>query len=349
MGGAGRSWAANVIPRIEDVELVACVDISPQSLELTRASTSLAEDRYFRSLEDALQATEADAVLVTTTLPAHIPVTMAALSAGKHVLMEKPFAPTLDDARRAVDAATERGLVLMVNQNYRFFPAVRAVRELVASGDVGSPHSIYLDFRRYEHHAPKEGHLHYLVPQPMLVDMAIHHFDLMRAILNREPQKIYCRSWNPPWSRYDDPAAAVATITFEGDVVVSYRGSWLSPGIETPWAGNWRMEFSGAEVAWTSRGGGKDPEDAESAVIRRLGEESRQPQFGVARSREGTRGHPIDLPKLSYLDFTGSLDAFVRAIRSGEEPETSGRNNLPTLALAIAAVESAASGMPVEL
>lgn len=333
MGGFGSSWAASVIPQVKAVELVAAVDVSSAALERARTYTSLPAEQCFLSLDEALERTEADAVLVTTPLVFHIPYALAALEAGKHVLVEKPFAPTLDDAQRAVDAAAEKGLVLMVSQNYRFQPAVRAVQELVAGNSLGQLNAVYLDFRRYDNSAPRGNHVHYHVPQPMLVDMAIHHFDLMRLVLGREPREIYCHSWNPPWSKYDEPPAAMAIVKFDGDVIVSYRGSWLSPGKPTPWGGEWRMEFAETEVAWTSRGGGAAPDSDDAVSIRLLGEE---PQ-------------PLPMPQMRYLDRTGVLEKFVHAVRTGEEPETSGRNNIPTLALTLASVESAATGLPVLL
>jgi predicted dehydrogenase len=332
LGGFGLGWAGDVLPTNPNVELVGAVDINPEALTSVCARTSLGAERCFSSLDEALESSDADAVLVTASLPVHVPAALTALAAGKHVMVEKPFAPGLEDAQAAVDLAAQQGLVMMVSQNYRFFPAVRAVAELVRSEEYGPVDSVNVDFRRYDNSAPRGGHRHYHFPQPMLVDMAIHHFDLMRLVLGREPKEVYCQSWNPPWSKYDEPAAADAIIRFEGDIMVSYRGNWLSAGPETAWAGAWRMELSGAEIAWTSREG-KPIESADAVTVRPLGGEPK----------------PIDLPHVRYIDRAGSLEAFVRAIRTGEEPETSGRHNLKTLALTLATVESATTGAPVLL
>lgn len=333
MGGFGRGWAADVIPTVPGVELVGCVDLDPDSLAQAQKLLSLPEDRYFRDLNKALAAVESDAVLITTTIEGHIPVALAALAAGKHVLTEKPFAPSLAEAQRAVDAAEAAGLVLMVSQNYRYFPAVQAVRTLVASGELGPLGAVYIDFRQYDNGAPRGRHKHYVVPQPMLVDMAIHHFDLMRAVMGQEAEEMRCVTWNDPWSKFVDPASAVATLRFDGGARVQYRGSWTSPGPKTTWAGDWRMEFEGAEVTWTSRAGGGTMDEADWVVVRPLDGEPQQ----------------LPLPKLSYLDRAGSLDTFLHAIRTGTEPPTSGRLNLGTLALTIASVESAETGAPVLL
>jgi predicted dehydrogenase len=330
LGGFGRGWAAEVIPEVRGVDLAACVDLDPASLEKARKLLDLPADRYFRSLDEALATVPCDAVLCTTTIAGHVPVALAALAAGKHVLMEKPFAPTLQEARQVADLAEECRLVLMVSQNYRFFPAVRKVQEIVAGGALGRVDTVFVDFRQYDNDAPTEGHVHYLVPQPILVDMAIHHFDLMRAVLHREPREVYCVAWNPPESKYVDPPVAVAIVRFEDDIVVSYRGSWLSRGALTTWAGEWRMELAGAEIAWTSRIGGSRGDEADAVVIR----------------RPGKKPKAVALPKIRYLDRAGCLAEFASAVKTGAEPATSGRANLRTLALTLAALESAQSGLP---
>ena len=145
--------------------------------------------------------------------------------------------------------------------------------------------------------------------------------------MDAEPSRVSCAAWNPNWSWFSGPPVAVASIVFEGGPVVSYRGSWLSSGQLTPWAGEWRMEFELGEVHWSSRG--DDSTLAEVVVVRRRG----GPAVEVA------------LPELPRVDRWGTLSEFAAAVREKREPETSGRRNLGTLALAGAAVASAASGL----
>jgi predicted dehydrogenase len=247
------------------------------------------------------------------------------------VLLEKPFAPSVAEARRVVDLAAERGLQLMVSQNYRFFPAVRVATELVRSGTLGEVGAVSVDFRRYANRPAREGHRHYTLHQPLLADMAVHHFDLMRAVLGQEPVEVACCAWNPPWSNFDEPAAAFATISFDGGAVVSYRGSWVSPGPQTAWAGEWRMECAGGEIAWTSR-------DNLGASVDRV---------TVRPLRK--RARRIELPALPQIDRAGSLRAFARAVERGEEPESSGRANLGSIALVHAAIKAAATGAPARV
>src|SRR5207245_9924472 len=90
-------------------------------------------------------------------------------------------------------------------------------------------------------------------PQLLLVDMSIYHFDLLRLVLGREPDRAFCATANAGKGGFDGPPSATASIFF-GDILVSYRASWISARAKTPWAGEWTMEFEHGHVYWTSRG-----------------------------------------------------------------------------------------------
>ncbi|MEA2522965.1 MAG: hypothetical protein QOF73_192 [Thermomicrobiales bacterium] len=332
LGGWGRDWAKNVLPKVEEVHPVAWVDADPATVTAARQTFGIPKECCFTSLEAALAAVAADAVLVTTPVGAHIPVALEAIEAGKHVLVEKPFAPNLAEARRAVEAAAARGPVLMVSQNYRFFPAPRAVAELIAGGTLGSVGGVYVDFRRNVTHATGRER-HFALADPLLVDMAIHHFDLMRMILKQEPRRVSCHSWNPPWSPFTGgDAAATATVAFDGGAVASWRGNWVSPGDQTYWAGEWRVECAGGEIRWTSR------EELGGTSGDRV---TVHPADGPAKE--------LKLPTVRPHGRAGALAAFAAAVQAGTEPETSGRDNLRTLGLVEAALSSAATGQAVSV
>ena len=323
MGFWGRDWARLVVPEIPDTELVGCVDSDPSALALFQKQSPDSYPRCFNSLDQALDATDPDAVLVTTTLDAHAPITRAALEAGLPVLCEKPFADTLECAQELVDLAAAKNVTLMVSQNYRFFPAVRTVARLVQERALGELYQVSVDFRRNDPAPPNPPRRHHTDAHPLLVDMSIHHFDLLRLILARDPLTVSCEASNPPWSGYQGPPVAVSSMLFEDGVVVSYRGSWVSAGPDTAWAGEWRMEFEGGQLFWTSRG-------EDNVLLDRV----------VMRSRRG-RPKTVALPAMAHIDRAGALAEFAAALRANREPETSGRDNLGTIALMTATVESA--------
>ncbi|MGI8868609.1 MAG: Gfo/Idh/MocA family protein [Mycobacteriales bacterium] len=331
MGGFGRNWATEMIPQVTDVEVVARADVAAASREKAITEGLVAADRCYETVEAAIEATDPDAVLVTANLIGHVPAVRAGLQAGKHVLVEKPFAPTVAEARELVDLAASAGVMLMVSQNYRFFPAVRAVQQLIADGGLGALHAVELDFRRFSGTDGHRGPHHYL-DEPLLVDMSIHHFDLMRAVLGRDATAITCHTWDPEWTLFSGPSEGVALVGFGTDLSLSYRGSWISHGSPTTWAGAWRMEMEHGEIAWTSRGDGTLGWKSDEVWVRRKGRRRR------AR-----------LPEVPMTDRAGSLTEFVTALKDGREPETSGRDNLSTLALTYAAVEAASTGRQVTI
>lgn len=331
LGPHGRNWARRVVPEVSEVEVVAYVDKDPNALDALRAEAGVPAELCFESLKEAVEATQPQALLNTTALSGHVQVTWAALEAGLHVLVEKPFAPNLATAEELVEAAKVRRLVLMVSQNYRYFPAPRIIASMVHESALGKLFEVSIDFRRYSTVGPNGRGRHHLEEQPLLVDMSIHHFDLLRLILSREPVRVYCEAWNPEWTSFSGPSVAVASIVFEGGVVASYRGSWISAAPVTPWAGEWRMEFENGEVTWTSAA---DSDVTQDRV--------------VVRPRDGEE-RLVTLPVVSRTGTWGTLTEFAAAIESGREPETSGRRNLGTIALMEAAVESAASHAPVPI
>ena len=321
MGFWGRDWARLAVPEVPEVDLVACVDSDPRALAVARKEVQLEESRCFTSLGDALVATRPDAVLITTTLAGHAPITKAALEAGVHVLVEKPFTDTLDCARELVELATAKDRTLMVSQNYRFFPAPRVVARLVQDGSLGELYAISIDFRRNDPAPPKPRRRHHADVHPLLLDMSIHHFDLLRFVLAAEPTAVACETSHPSWSGFAGSPFAVASIKF-GEVVVSYRGSWISAGPDTAWAGEWRMEFERGQLFWTSRG-------EDNVLLDRV----------TLRTRRG-RPQAVPLPTMTHIDRAGTLFEFASALRANREPESSGRDNVGTIALTTAAIDA---------
>lgn len=328
LGGWGINWSRTVVSASTDVEVAAWVEIDPEALVRAQKELDLPAERCFTSFEHALSDVEAEAVLITASLPGHVPVAVSALNAGKHVLVEKPFAPSMAEAQHVVDLAAQRERILMVSQNYRYFPAPRKATELLHDETLGAASSININFRKFANTAPRETNRHYFITEPLLLDMSIHHFDLMRMVLRQEPRKIFCTTWNPSWSNFQDAPAAALTITFDRGTVVNYTGSWISTGQPTSWAGEWRIECAQGEIAWTSRG-----EEPDKLTIHPRQEAPQE----------------VELPAVPLTDRRGSLAAFVEAVHTRKEPETSGRNNLSTLALVFAAIESARTGEPVSL
>ena len=225
-----------------------------------------------------------------------------ALRAGKHVLTEKPFTPTLTEAAALTRLAEARRLLLSVSQNYRFYPATIAAARLVQSRRLGPLRYVKVDFRR---NSQRDGHASPGVANPLLVDMAIHHFDLMRMIIGADPIALSCTAWTLPGSPFSSQPAASLTLRFPEGIVVSYRGNWLDLAPPTAWAGEWQMDFERGSAFWTARGGNRtNLTDQDRLIIQRLNGSPVAQRLGALR-RPGR---------------AGSLAAFARAVRTRRRP-----------------------------
>ena len=329
LGRWGLDWELNALPWVKDsIERVAIVDAHEPTLAKAQDKLKLPDAKCFATLDEAFDGTDADLVLITAPMVAHVPVAIQAMEAGKHVLVEKPFAGTLDEAQQAVAVAEQTGQTLMVSQNYRFYPAPRTAAKVVAEGTMGDPGSVYIDFRRWANDDEYEMNRHYQFPHPLLFDMSIHHYDLMRMVMGQEAVEVYAQDTSPGWSKFDEEAEALLIITFANGQIVSYRGSWVSSGDPTHWAGEWRMEFSEGEMQWTSRAGGDIGAGGDVVTV----------------GHRGAKPVKVPMDELPLLGRSMGLKQLVESIEAGAEPESSGRQNLGTIAIMEAAVRSAESG-----
>jgi len=325
LGLWGLSWAREVLPTVDEVEPVAWVDGDPAA-RARAIEAGLPADRLFGSLGEALAAQPAEAALATVPLAAHAAACDLALDHGLHVLVEKPFAESLAEAERLTAKAESLGRLLLVNQNYRHFAHSRKTRQLIADGAIGQPQAVRITFKRLF----GENYRYFFLAQPLLSDMAIHHFDLMRFILQDEPTAVSCRAWSEADSRFAGPPAAAATIRFSKGLIVHYFGSWISRAPATPYGAEWEIDGSQASLVMSFRG---DP--------------------GMRHAQDRLELHVPGLPattpaleRLAHEDRAGTLAAFAAAVKRAERPETlsTARDNLSSLALMFGAIRSAESG-----
>jgi predicted dehydrogenase len=321
VGGYGRTWLDTMARFRERVEHAALVDVDADALEAARRRFDLPARRCFASLSAALDAVEADSLLCVVPPVHHEAVVVPALDAGLHVLSEKPIADTIEASRRIVARAAGSRGQLMISQKGRFHPWVSRFREAVRSGAVGELSHVTLHYR-----APlfRWGFRH-TMEDPLLVEMSIHHFDLLRALLDREPVEVAGATWNTPWSGFGGDVAAWLRFTFEGGLPVLYEAYCRSSGDLTSWYGDVRAEgergaltFVYPSLYLAARGASQEHVVAPRQDLARAG----------------------DLQEGQALGF----EEFLDATEGGREPESSGRRNLPSVAMVFAAIDAARTG-----
>jgi predicted dehydrogenase len=306
------------------VELAAVVDPDPE------VRTHVGATPGYGVLEDALEAVECDAVLVATPPGTHHVVAKAALEARKHVLCEKPLATNLQDAFDLVETADKAERVLMVSQNYRYNAPFRAVQRLLMEGELGELASIEISCRRDTRTLFALDDFRYSMRHPYVLDMSIHHFDLIRAATGRDVRCVYARSWRVPDSPFVHHPAVAAILDLEAGVPVIYQGDWATHEPETSWNGEWEIVGEAGRLLWS---GSKEDRGTGEVVFERWG---RQPR-------------PVEQRDLEFVEREATLQALRAAIEGGKPPETAAADNVRSLAAMLGCVSSVESGEPVDV
>jgi predicted dehydrogenase len=323
-GALGPFWATELLVGPE-TELAGWADLDVKAAREAAAELDASDIVIGASVEQMLDELRPDFLVNVTAPGAHHAVTMAALERGVPVLSEKPMAASMEQAREMVAAADRAGVPFMVSQNRRYKPSLEAFRDTVAQ--LGPLSSLTCDFYRAHRHAAAA--FLFTFPQPLLLDMAIHLFDAARAISGADPETVYCESFDPPGTWYEGPAAAHAVFRMSGDVRFAFNGNWAAWGFQTSWTGQWRVvgelgtaTWDGDSVSHVEAGNGK--------VLKPV------PLPRPEVEREGRFGQLED-----------SLNDFLRALRGEGTPQGECHDNILSLAMCHAAVESAAAGAPV--
>jgi len=256
-----------------------------------------------------LKKVEADAVLNITPPDIHREITEIAVKNGLDVLVEKPISDNMKDAEKMVEIAEKNGRKLMVSQNYRFSSVVRTLRKEIEKESIGKISYCVVNFQK----GPKFTGFRVKMEQPLLIDMAIHHFDLMRYFIGKDPVEVFAESYNPYWSWFSGDACLNVLFKFEDDVYVNYSGSWVSKGKQTTWNGDW--EIYGEKGTLILK---------DNRIF--LVKSDRQKEIKLVNmKREGQK----------Y-----SLYEFYLAITQNREPETSGKDNLKSISMVFNSLKS---------
>jgi predicted dehydrogenase len=273
----------------------------------------------FGSYEEAAADPRVEAMYLCTPHHLHLEhVTMAA-RAGKHILVEKPIACTLEEGRRTIAAAQEAGITLMVAENYRFLAAVRKCKELVDNGAVGD-----LRLAQFQEEAPfqpsqwRSNRL--LNGGGVFIDGGIHKVHFLRYLAG-EPEHVYAAPL---------PLALAEHEGEDGLVVVTRWPNGAVGLINHSWTNSLRLA-----PPWVSVSGSKG----------RIYFEVGEPWL---RLEQGNSEQIIQLAE-DHSGLAAMVREFRDSIREGREPEVSGQEGLSDLSMVLKAYESMERGAALPL
>ncbi|MFB6119648.1 MAG: Gfo/Idh/MocA family protein [Halobacteriaceae archaeon] len=330
-GGQGARWCRDMLPpNVDDglVEPVAAVDVDEAAHENAREGLGLDDDQLYTDYETAFAETDADFATVVIPPEFHEAVVDAAVENGLHVLSEKPIADTLAASVRIAETVREAGLKMGVTMTHRFRRDVTTLRRLVRAGDYGP-----LDYLvcRFTCNARSYGSwgasFRHEMDHALLVEGGVHHLDILADVADAPCERLYSQHWTPDWGDYGAGANALVTMTMANGVEATYEGAKTNAvGLN-----GWEEEYVRAECR-------------DATLILSGGEIRAFPYDedgeGVGDHTEFADGDLIPLDEQEKWGNVWLVEQFVEWLDGGPEMPTNVRDNLQSMALVEAAIES---------
>ena len=211
-------WGPNIVRNLHATahcQVVAVCDRNPEALRRVAAAYPHVELRT--ECADLLRSPDIDAIAIVTPVWTHYQLTRAALEAGKHVFVEKPFTSTSEQAEELIELADRKNLKIMVDHTFLFGGAVRKIREVIDAGTLGPLY--YFDSTRvnlglFQHDVS------------VIWDLAPHDLSIMDHVIMEKPEALVATGGNHLNGHAD---MAFITIYFPGSIVAHINVNWLSP------------------------------------------------------------------------------------------------------------------------
>ena len=316
----GREW---MIAAIRDAGGDIAAVMSTDSARGRAYANEFGIPKAVCSLQE-LFASGVKAVYVSTTNERHRAETIAAAEARVHVLCEKPLATSLADARAMVAECKSAGIVLATNHHLRNGAVARAMRQAIRRGRIGRPliarvvHAGYLPehLHGWRLRDPKAG-------AGAILDLTVHDADLLRFILDDEPELVATSAQNdgPAERRIED--AALTLVRFRSGLIAQLFDGFTTRYAETG------IEIHGSEGSLFARNCMSQTPGGTLTLSSAAGEEA------------------IRLEHQNY--YVPGILAFHAAVRGAARPTSSGEDGLIALASALAALESAREGRSIAI
>jgi predicted dehydrogenase len=298
--------------------VVAVCDLRAERLvQLRHRYPSL---RTVTDTEEIFKAPDIDAIVIATPVSSHFELAMAALQAGKHVLVEKPLAATSELGQQLIEEASKRHLVLMVDHTFIYTGAVRKIREVIASnalGDIYYYDAVRVNLGLFQHDVN------------VIWDLAIHDLSIMDYVL---PSRALAVSATGISNLPGQPEnVAYITLFFAGPQIAHVHVNWLTP----------------VKVRHTLIGGSEkmilydDLEPSEKVKIYDKGVTVSQSPEAVYEMLVSYRSGDMWAPRLEPTEAlqTEALH-FIDCIENGTRPETDGQAGLRLVKIVEAAERS---------
>lgn len=315
---------ARILADMDDVELVAVVDTNKD--QVNRIGNRYRVHKY-TTIDDLFGLEQLDAVCICVPTVNHYEVARRAISEKVHLLVEKPIALTIEQGREIITAAEEAGVTLTVGHVERFNPAVIALRQRIAKGELGRVFQV-------EAHRASPFPTHVL-DVGVVIDLAVHDLDVMRYITGSEITRIFAEVRRQVHPSHEDQL--IGLFRFADDTIGKVTVNWLTPTkvrelIVLGELGMFVVNYITQDLTFY-----------ENTAV----ESTDWDTMGVLRGvNEGPMIRYV-VPKKEPL--RAELEAFTQAIREGSPPIVSGMDGVQALAIAETLIKAGESHTALEL
>lgn len=321
---------AQSLQQIADAKLVAVADIKPPR------AAHFAEEYHaapYTDYRDLLARPDVGAVSICVPSGLHAQVAIDALRAGKHVLVEKPIAITLDDADRMIEVAESTGRALGVVLQNRYNHPMQQLRALIDEGKLGRLYLGNATVRWYRPQSYYEDDWHgtWAMDGGALMNQSIHHIDALQWFLG--PVRSVFAYTATLAHRMEAEDVGVAVIRFANGALATIEGSTLT----------WPQNLEGSVSIFGERGSVKIGGTALNRIVLWKVEGQLEQEAEILTSQV------VDPPSVYGYSHREVLREFVQAVQSGRPPGTPGSEARKSLELVVAIYESARTGREVIL
>ena len=272
--------------------------------------------------QDVLDDPSIDVVDITPHPADRLPIIEAALRAGKHVLSQKPFVLDFAEGRRLIALARDNNVKLAVNQNGRWAPHLAYMRQAVRAGLIGDVISAHISI--HWNHGWIAGTPFEQIEDLILYDFGIHWFDFLRSVIGPRAQTVFATAAHATGQTAKAPLLAQCLVQMEGG-----QASLIFDGA-TPHGPRDTTYIAGTKGSLHSDG----PDLGQQSVTLTTAQGIARPQLEGTWFNDG---------------FRGAMGALLVAIEDDTEPANGAEENLDSLALAFAAIQSRRTGQPVQV
>jgi predicted dehydrogenase len=336
-GGFGATWCQQFLPPIvreRRIEVVAAVDRDPAALENAERYLGLSPERCYTSIAEAFDGHPAEFCTIVVPPAAHEAVVDLALEYDLDILSEKPIADTVEASVRIAEKVRRSGRKMGITMSHRFDQDKTTLRQQVRSGRYGRVGYVVLRLTCNCRTYGSWGAFRHEIPDPLLVEGAVHHLDILADLVGDECEVVWADAWNPPWGEYAGASQALVTMRFRNGSRAFYEGG------KTNAAGlnGWTEEYIRAEC------------ELGTLILdhRRLEHFPHDPAGPWAGAREGS-GQPLPLLERPVWGHEWLIEQFVDWLDGGPAMATSVEANLRSVVMTHAAIESSHSGRPAQV